>query len=339
MMRAARARGTNWDGMSNCNSASLTGSRSAIWNVAVDLQLALRDVEHARLSASIHTVLGTNPSPGWALLSFDSFSVESEYNSYDTWNSPDTFAEVKVASTEPSVPGFLRYGPYTSHMDNTMSGSFWDLNIVVPLSAAQIQVKLHDYDTITSNDEIGTYDGSPFASYGLAQMQAVSGCGFQYGLKRGVRRWWGWWDYSTRRVTTARVRATLYSGASMEAKLDALNKASKVLTEAWSPLLDPNDASSYWTATKFYVENIGYLLSGLFGDDPSTPVSGLWAWRLRNAHSGNQLAPGPGADTTSVYSWNMTVVNLQVSHAHHALSCSIPMLMSMRIAYACSHLD
>jgi len=64
-------------------------------------------------------------------------------------------------------------------------------------------------------------------------------------------------------------------------------------------------------ASRDDLEGIGYLLSGLFLAEPNAPVSGIWAYRLANAHSANQLAPGPGVDTTSVYSWNLSVIALQ----------------------------
>ena len=40
---------------------------------------------------SIHSVLGTAASPGWALLTLDSFSIDSAYDDYDWGSQADPY--------------------------------------------------------------------------------------------------------------------------------------------------------------------------------------------------------------------------------------------------------
>ena len=246
-------------------------------------------------SASLDTLLGRAPSPGWALLGLEGFTVNSKYDA-DWFSHCDPYARVTLN------PGGLRY--FSTVLRDANSGDF-KMHFYVPLSATSASVEIHDEDMLhregsAQDDLVGSLTVRLPGASGPTCSPGTSGsCTFTSSAitQDYVRSGW-WWEWKD--VTAGSISGYVATGAAANQRAELLNAAGVEMTEAWTPVLDPRSAGSYFAHLEYNAQQLRYLITGMLTDEPGKPVSGIWNNVESRAYDGKRLATGPGTDTTSV---------------------------------------
>jgi hypothetical protein len=176
------------------------------------------------------------------------------------------------------------------------------MHFYVPLTASSASVELHDEDELlregsAADDKIGSFTlqlpggGRPSCAPG-----ASGSCSFRHDIITQERDWW----WRLRDVKVGHVDGYLATGNDLKSRVSALNTDGIEAIEAWTPIVDPNSAGSYWAYVEYAASQLAYLIKGTYADEPGAPVSGIWNNVQSRAYDDGRLASGPGTDTTSV---------------------------------------
>lgn len=236
--------------------------------------------------ASLDTLLGRTSSQ-WALVGLESFSIDASKDR-DWFSHADPFATVTLS------PGGLRF--FSPVFRDQNSGNL-RLHFYAPLTASSASVELHDEDVLSTDDKIGSFTLQLPGTRSPACVPGASGsCSFRHDLIIQERDWW----WRLRDVKVGHIDGYLATGDELKSRISALNKDGIEATEAWTPIVDPNTAGSYWAYVEYAAGQLRYLFKGRHGDEAGKPVSGIWNTIQERAYDGQRLATGPGVDTTSV---------------------------------------
>ena len=203
--------------------------------------------------------------------------------------STDAYA---VATASPSGLDF-----HSIVVDNAGGRAPLELHFLVPRDTTSVSVSVYDEDFVTGDDLLGV------ATLNLAnQCGSVgsSGCHFSTKIQRQGQsyHWWhGWRSYT---IDAGDVDGSYFVDGGATAARTALKARNVQRTEAQTAIFSPTDMADYLAKAYYYVaEGLGFLVSGLFGDD-HVPVSGLYDFQSAGSTDGGITAPGPGPDTTTI---------------------------------------
>jgi hypothetical protein len=191
-------------------------------------------------TASRDTLLGRSASPGWAILQLSNINIHHAYDQ-DLFSHADPYALVTLS------PGGVRY--YSKVLQDQNSGDL-AMNIYVPLTAALASVEIHDEDHLL-DDKIGSFVVQLPGSANPACNTGSSGsCSFTRDVTTQERNWW--WRLVD--VSAGSASGRLMTGSAMRSYAVALNAAGTEMVDAWTPILEPNSAGSWWARVEYSID-------------------------------------------------------------------------------------
>lgn len=232
---------------------------------------------------SLNLLLGREASPGWALVTLGALSIDSAHDQ-DWFSHGDPYAWVTIQ------PSGLRFQSKVHH--NSNSGDL-AMNFYVPLTASSATIEIYDEDVVTR-------EGSAMDDkIGQLSLHLSHRGYFQSNVVTQQRNWW----MRLVDVTAGTIQGYVAVGNDAKGRAAAINSMGIEAVEAWTPVLDPNSVSSYWSTVTYIAGQAHFLVGGMLLDEAGKPGSGLWnVLSSRAWPSDARLATGPGVDTTSVIS-------------------------------------